>query len=88
MNKKETYREFKLRVFTGIFDKWLDSTKWGCDLESTNAYCDFIGHYKIAKEALASIQDEPHVWVKCAINDMYTKWTDEMDEYISKGAKI
>lgn len=85
MSEKETYKQFKLRVLEGTFDRYLDLTKWGSDLDSTNAYCDFIGHYKIVKEALESIQDEPNVWVKCAINDMYTKWCEEMDSYIAKG---
>jgi hypothetical protein len=88
MNKKETYKEFKLRVLEGTFGRYLDSTRWGNELEETNAYCDFIGHYKIVKEALESIQDEPHVWVKCAINDMYSTWCEEMDTYIAKGLKV
>lgn len=87
MNREETYKEFKLRVFTGVYDRWLDTTKWGNDLESTNKFCDFKSHYTIIKEALDSIQDEPNVWVKCAINSMYSLWCSEMDEFIEKGRK-
>ena len=86
MSKKETYKQFRLRILEGTYKRYLNSYWWGDDPTSQDAYFSFIGHYNVAKEAFTSLHSNPHIWVKCAVNDMYDKWSKEMDRYIGEGA--
>lgn len=79
----ETYKAFKLRVIKGVYGVNLKREEWNHD----GYYTDFVSHYNILKEAFESIEDEPHIWVKNALNEYFTKWTDEMDGMIEKDAR-
>ncbi len=79
----ETYKQFWLRTIEGLYKPYLNIEEWN----DKEAYYDFKANYEILKEAYESIEEEPHIWVKSALNEFYAKWTGSLAELFLKGAK-
>ena len=79
----ETYKQFWLRAIEGLYKPYTDIEKWN----DKSAYYDFKANYEILKEAYESIEEEPHIWVKNALDEYYTKWTNSMSNLFLRGAK-
>ena len=79
----ESYKGFQTRVLETVFGKYRDPSIWKAD--KNNEYCTFMARYDVLKEALDSIQDNPHVWVRNAINDKINSDFKDMEDLIRKG---
>lgn len=79
----ETYKQTWLRIIKGLYKPYIDIEKWN----DKEAYYGFKANYEIMEEAYNSIEDEPHIWVKNALDEFYTKWTNSMSELFLRGVK-
>lgn len=79
----ETYKQFWLRTIDGLYKPYLNIEEWN----DKEAYYDFKANYEILKEAYESIEEEPHIWVRSALDEFYTKWTSSMSTLFLRGAK-
>ena len=79
----ETYKQFWLRAIKGLYKPYTDIEKWN----DQSAYFEFKAKYEILVEAYESIKNEPHMWVKNALNEYYQSWTGAMAALVLKGAK-